>query len=71
MSIQVLRASFFLENCTYNFFPGHKYESLYFWKSVKWVLGFNVLNSDEPGFWERNGYGMYGDPFQEQRYWWS
>jgi DMSO/TMAO reductase YedYZ molybdopterin-dependent catalytic subunit len=42
---------------------------LYFWKSVKWVRGFTVLEADEPGFWERNGYHMYGDPFQEQRYW--
>ena len=42
---------------------------LYFWKSVKWTRGFEVLNHDEPGFWERNGYHMYGDPFQEQRYW--
>ena len=41
---------------------------LYFWKSVKWVLGFNVLSADEPGFWENNGYHMYGDPFLEQRY---
>jgi DMSO/TMAO reductase YedYZ molybdopterin-dependent catalytic subunit len=23
---------------------------------------------DAPGFWEQNGYHMYGDPFQEQRY---
>lgn len=42
---------------------------LYFWKSVKWVRGFTVLGADEPGFWERNGYHMYGDPFQEQRFW--
>ena len=42
---------------------------LYFWKSVKWTRGFTVLDHDEPGFWERNGYHMYGDPFQEQRYW--
>lgn len=42
---------------------------LYFWKSVKWVRGFDLLDHDEPGFWERNGYHMYGDPFQEQRYW--
>ena len=42
---------------------------LYFWKSVKWVRGFTVLNEDEPGFWERNGYHMYGDPFREQRFW--
>jgi DMSO/TMAO reductase YedYZ molybdopterin-dependent catalytic subunit len=42
---------------------------LYFWKSVKWTRGFTFLDEDEPGFWERNGYHMYGDPFQEQRYW--
>jgi DMSO/TMAO reductase YedYZ molybdopterin-dependent catalytic subunit len=42
---------------------------LYFWKSVKWVRGFTVQDHDEPGFWERNGYHMYGDPFKEQRHW--
>ena len=42
---------------------------LYFWKSVKWVRGFSVLDADQPGFWERNGYHMYGDPYQEQRFW--
>lgn len=42
---------------------------LYFWKSVKWVRGFDLLPADEPGFWERNGYHMRGDPFEEQRYW--
>ena len=26
-------------------------------------------NGDQAGFWERNGYHMYGDPFREQRYW--
>jgi DMSO/TMAO reductase YedYZ molybdopterin-dependent catalytic subunit len=42
---------------------------LYFWKSVKWVRGIRLIDHDEPGFWERNGYHMYGDPFREQRYW--
>ena len=42
---------------------------LYFWKSAKWARGFDLLDHDEPGFWERNGYHMYGDPWQEQRYW--
>lgn len=42
---------------------------LYFWKSVKWVRGLRFLDHDEPGFWERNGYHMYGDPFKEQRFW--
>jgi DMSO/TMAO reductase YedYZ molybdopterin-dependent catalytic subunit len=42
---------------------------LYFWKSAKWVRGFTLLSEDEPGFWEKGGYHMYGDPFLEQRYW--
>jgi DMSO/TMAO reductase YedYZ molybdopterin-dependent catalytic subunit len=41
---------------------------LYFWKSVKWVRGFTLIADEEPGFWERAGYHMYGDPFREQRY---
>lgn len=42
---------------------------LYFWKSVKWARGFDLISEDRPGFWERNGYHMYGDPWREQRYW--
>jgi DMSO/TMAO reductase YedYZ molybdopterin-dependent catalytic subunit len=42
---------------------------LYFWKSAKWVRGFRLLDEDEPGFWELNGYHLYGDPWREQRYW--
>lgn len=41
---------------------------LYFWKSAKWVTGFEFLEGDEPGFWEENGYHMYGDPWAEQRF---
>ena len=41
---------------------------LYAWKSVKWVRAFELLDRDQAGFWERNGYHMYGDPFKEQRY---
>ncbi len=41
---------------------------LYFWKSAKWLRQVDLLDHDEPGFWERNGYHDYGDPFQEQRY---
>jgi DMSO/TMAO reductase YedYZ molybdopterin-dependent catalytic subunit len=40
----------------------------YFWKSAKWVRGLRLQASDEPGFWETNGYHNYGDPWQEQRY---
>jgi len=42
---------------------------LYFWKSAKWVRGLRLQTSDEPGFWETNGYNNYGDPWREQRYW--
>lgn len=41
---------------------------LYAWKSAKWVRGIEFRDSDTPGFWERGGYHMYGDPWQEQRY---
>ena len=41
---------------------------LYFWKSAKWVAGLRLLDHDEPGFWERDGYHDRGDPWLEQRY---
>src|SRR3954447_19141986 len=41
---------------------------LYFWKSAKWVAGLQLMDHDEPGFWERNGYHDRGDPWLEQRY---
>jgi DMSO/TMAO reductase YedYZ molybdopterin-dependent catalytic subunit len=41
---------------------------LYFWKSAKWVRGLEILDHDEPGFWEIYGYHNYGDPWREQRY---
>jgi DMSO/TMAO reductase YedYZ molybdopterin-dependent catalytic subunit len=41
---------------------------LYFWKSAKWVRGLDLRETDEPGFWERYGYNMYGDPWKQQRY---
>jgi DMSO/TMAO reductase YedYZ molybdopterin-dependent catalytic subunit len=41
---------------------------LYAWKSAKWVRGLEFMAQDAPGFWEQNGYHIYGDPFKEQRY---
>jgi DMSO/TMAO reductase YedYZ molybdopterin-dependent catalytic subunit len=41
---------------------------LYFWKSAKWVAGLRLLDHDERGFWEVNGYHDRGDPWLEQRY---
>jgi DMSO/TMAO reductase YedYZ molybdopterin-dependent catalytic subunit len=42
---------------------------LYFWKSPKWLRRIELMAADAPGFWEQNGYHMYGDPFREQRFW--
>jgi DMSO/TMAO reductase YedYZ molybdopterin-dependent catalytic subunit len=42
---------------------------LYFWKSAKWLAGLRVMDHDEPGFWEANGYHNRGDPWREERYW--
>jgi DMSO/TMAO reductase YedYZ molybdopterin-dependent catalytic subunit len=41
---------------------------LYAWKCVKWVRGFMLLDHERLGFWERNGYHAYGNPWKEQRY---
>ena len=41
---------------------------LYFWKSAKWVRGLTLILDNEPGFWERNGYSLYGNPWTEDRY---
>jgi DMSO/TMAO reductase YedYZ molybdopterin-dependent catalytic subunit len=41
---------------------------LYFWKSAKWVTRLTLLDHDQQGFWERNGYHDRGDPWTEQRY---
>ena len=41
---------------------------LYLWKSAKWVNGFEFIEKDRPGFWERAGYHMYGDPWKEERH---
>jgi len=40
----------------------------YFWKSAKWLRGIELLNHDEPGFWERLGYHNEADYLKEERY---
>ncbi|MFC3886713.1 sulfite oxidase-like oxidoreductase [Bacillus songklensis] len=44
---------------------------LYFWKSAKWLRKIEFTAKDQPGFWERNGYHNYGDPWKEQRLSWD
>lgn len=41
---------------------------LYFWKSAKWVRGLELIEKDQPGFWESLGYHNRGDPWKEERY---
>ena len=40
----------------------------YFWKSAKWLRGLEFVRGDRPGFWERYGYHMQGDPWLEERF---
>lgn len=44
---------------------------LYAWKSAKWVRGVEFRATDRPGFWEEGGYHMHGDPWEEERFYWS
>lgn len=46
---------------------------LYAWKSAKWLRGIEFMNGDKAGFWEKGGYHMHGDPWNEERFgsrWW-
>ncbi len=40
----------------------------YFWKSAKWLRGIELLDHDQPGFWERYGYHNEADFWKEERY---
>ena len=40
----------------------------YFWKSAKWIRRIELVPSDQPGFWERNGYHNEADPWREERF---
>jgi DMSO/TMAO reductase YedYZ molybdopterin-dependent catalytic subunit len=44
---------------------------LYAWKSAKWLSAIELIEQDRPGFWERNGYHMHGDPWREERFGWE
>jgi DMSO/TMAO reductase YedYZ molybdopterin-dependent catalytic subunit len=41
---------------------------LYAWKSAKWLRGIELSATDQPGYWERGGYHLRGDPWAEQRF---
>jgi len=41
---------------------------LYGWKSCKWVVRIEFLESDRLGFWETRGYHNGADPWREERF---
>ena len=41
---------------------------LYAWKGCKWICRIRLMDGDEPGFWEKNGYSNTGYPWREERY---
>ncbi len=41
---------------------------LYFWKSAKWIRGFEFMDVNRPGFWEVNGYHLHADPWADERF---
>ncbi len=55
--------------------PDSPQEEIYTWtgRARRWLLKRlppqKLLPQDQPGFWEQNGYNMYGDPWKEERYW--
>ena len=41
---------------------------LYAWKGAKWICAIEFMDADRPGFWEKNGYSMTGNPWLDDRY---
>jgi len=41
---------------------------LYAWKGAKWISRIDVLTSDSPGLWEKNGYSNTAHPWRNDRY---
>ena len=40
----------------------------YAYKGAKWVEGVEFLTEPERGYWEKRGYSVSADPWQEERY---
>ncbi len=47
---------------------GNRLKDVYLWKGAKWLRGLELMEEDQLGFWEANGYHNDGDVWQEQRY---
>ena len=42
-------------------------KDVYLWKGAKWLRGLEILEKDQPGFWEQAGYHNEGDIWKEER----
>ncbi|NMC04881.1 MAG: molybdopterin-dependent oxidoreductase [Candidatus Lokiarchaeota archaeon] len=40
----------------------------YFYKSAKWLVRLEFVETDQLGYWERGGYSNTADPWKEDRY---
>ncbi len=40
----------------------------YAYKGAKWVDGVEFLTESEPGYWEKRGYSVTANPWEEERY---
>ena len=41
---------------------------LYAWKGAKWICRFELMTTDQPGFWEQRGYSDTAHPWRDDRY---
>ncbi|MFG0332093.1 MAG: sulfite oxidase-like oxidoreductase [Maioricimonas sp. JB049] len=41
---------------------------LYAWKSAKWLKKIELVDQNQPGYWEQLGYHDHGDPWTEERF---
>lgn len=39
----------------------------YAYKDAKWVIGFEIMEKDRPGFWEEKGYSRNADIYKNER----
>ena len=58
-----------LATCVIGVNAAHRDEkTAYLWKGGKWLRGLEFSATDQPGFWERNGYNNEADPWREMRF---
>ena len=51
------------------YIPSKLFDSGCMTDDVSVLMMPELMPSDDPGFWEQNGYNLHGDPWAEERYW--